>query len=355
MDKEIEQSPITKKLSDELYSLLDTITKGRKNYYYNNAKPDQNSIPLIISNCSTKNAAISFGLNLIPGPWGLLAIVPELTVVLRNQLIMLYDIAVAYNKEKYITKELLLGILLSAFGSGTLGLITMQGSKVLVKRVSLRVFQKLVAFLAGKITQSALKIFFGKFLPLLGAALLATWTRYMTRKIGNAAIEILSKDIELVNEDEVNEKEKSESILNNIKTETPNNITVEYNKENQHYNLTGYNISKERIISLINLMNIDGSASPNEEEFIRKVISDSNFNDSIKTKFLELLKNKMPIDNQNFKFTINDTSELNAIIIDLVTLAKRDGEIKESEKEYILQIAKELGASEKDVDDLILQ
>ncbi|MGB9739315.1 hypothetical protein [Chloroflexus sp.] len=68
--------------------------------------------------------AISGGLGLIPGSFGLLAVVPEIGLIIRNQVAMLYDIGMAYGKDNVITVELLLGIFGSALGAGGISLLT---------------------------------------------------------------------------------------------------------------------------------------------------------------------------------------------------------------------------------------
>ena len=55
-------------------------------------------------------------------------------------------------ENKVLSKELLAGVLLTAMGAGAGSLLVMQGSKVLVKRVALRQFQKIITLLAGKVT-----------------------------------------------------------------------------------------------------------------------------------------------------------------------------------------------------------
>jgi hypothetical protein len=77
----------------------------------------------------------------VPGPWGLVGIVPELTLIFRNQLMLIFDVGMAYGKSEVLRKELLAGVLLDAFGIGAGSLLVMQGSKLIVKRDSLRVFQ----------------------------------------------------------------------------------------------------------------------------------------------------------------------------------------------------------------------
>ena len=123
----------------------------------------------------------------MPGPLGMLAVVPEIALIMRNQIAMIYDIAVAHGKEDAIEKELLASVFLAAMETSAGGLLVMHGSKVLVKRSSLRVFQKIVAILAGKMTQKALKAAISKWVPIVGAAFMAWLSNHLTRNIGRKA------------------------------------------------------------------------------------------------------------------------------------------------------------------------
>lgn len=183
-------------MTEGLNMAFDSVIKNRKGYFEENPEKRPTSIKRIISSCVRNNAAISGGANLIPGPWGMLAVAPELTLVIRNQIQMIYDVGAAKGKEGDISKELLIGIFLTAVGSSAGSLLTVQGSKVLVRRAALRTLQKVIAMLGGRVTQQAVKSVVGKWVPIVGAAALATWTGYMTRNIGLKADEIFSLDIE---------------------------------------------------------------------------------------------------------------------------------------------------------------
>ena len=113
-----------------------------------------------------------------------------------HQIQMVYDIGVANGKQAQITKELLIGIFITAAGSSAGSMITIQGGKILVRRASLRVIQKLVAMLGGRITQQAAKSAISKWVPIIGAGAMATWTGYMTNNIGKKADELFKLDIE---------------------------------------------------------------------------------------------------------------------------------------------------------------
>lgn len=163
-------------------------------------------VDALIARCARDNATISGAAGLVPGPWGMVAVVPEIAAVIKNQIEMVYDIGVAYGKEDQITKELLAGIVMSAIGSSAASLLVMHGSKVLVKQSSLRVFQKIVSMLAGKVTQQAIKASISKWLPIVGAAFMAWLSAHLTNKIGKLADEVFSKEIEIT-DTEVSEAE----------------------------------------------------------------------------------------------------------------------------------------------------
>ena len=190
------------KLAEKMMGVFELVVSDRSGHFAKHPDeiPDKKSVPSIINSYSLTNAAISGSLSLVPGPWGMVAVIPEIAAVVRNQLAMIYDVGMAYGKSKVLSKELLAGVLLTALGSSAGSLLVLQGSKVLVKRVSLRVFQKLIVILAGRITQQALKSAISKWLPVVGAAAMAVWSNYLTRQVGKKAIEIFEKEIVLSEE-----------------------------------------------------------------------------------------------------------------------------------------------------------
>jgi len=187
--KELENT-LQNKLAEKMMGVFELVVSDRSGHFAKHPDkiPDKESAPSIINSYSLKNTAISGGASLVPGPWGMIAVVPEIAAVIRNQLAMIYDIGMAYGKSKVMNKELLAGVLVTAMGSSAGSLLVMQGSKVLVKRVALRVFQKIVVLLAGKITQQALKSAISKWLPIVGPAAMAAWSNYLTRQVGKTLV-----------------------------------------------------------------------------------------------------------------------------------------------------------------------
>lgn len=138
------------KLAEKMMGVFELVVSDRSGHFAKHPDeiPDKKSVPSIINSYSVKNAAISGGASLVPGPWGMLAVIPEIAIVIRNQLAMIYDVGMAYGKSKVLTKELLAGILITAMGASAGSLLIMQGSKVLVKRVALRAFQRIIGIIS---------------------------------------------------------------------------------------------------------------------------------------------------------------------------------------------------------------
>lgn len=193
-----EESGDSGALHSALNSAFDYVIENRSDYYRKNPSnlPQLNSVSGLISSYTRNNAAISGGASLIPGPWGMAAVIPELTLVIRNQIQMVYDIGVANGKQAQLTKELLIGIFLTAMGSSAGSLLTIHGGKILVRRASLQVIQKIIAMLGGRVTQQVIKSSVSKWLPVVGAGAMAAWTGYMTKNIGEKANGLFKLEIE---------------------------------------------------------------------------------------------------------------------------------------------------------------
>ncbi len=332
MSEENKKEEMSSILQDKMEGLFDAVIQGRKEYYQDNQVPTKNEIEGIVSKYGYLNAGVSGTIGLIPGPWGMAAAIPEVIAVINNQLKMIYDIGMAYGKEDVLTKELLMAIFATGMGSGGIGLLSIHGSKVLVKRASLRILQKIIEFLGGKITQKVLKSMIAKWLPFVGAAGMAAWSKYSTTKIGEYAKEILSKEIEF----DSNELTETDIVIEDaIVIDEVENITIE-----------------AKINALINLMKADNRIHEKEVEYIDTLIEKSNLDDSINSKLKENMKSTeiIKVDYNLFK---DDPSESVGLISDLISLAKRDGEFHIKEKIFVKQVGKTLNYSENDLNEMM--
>lgn len=314
------QAEITKGLT-EVFGLVHT---ERVKYYASGKnKPSKKSIDTIISNYTNANTLITGGISLVPGPLGMAAAVPELILIIRNQLSMCYDIAIAYGKEDQISKELLLAVLVSASGMIDLGLLKVDGQKITVQRLSLRIMQKVIIVLGEKIAQRAIRSMLSKWVPGLGAAAMALWARLETKSMAKKAKEIFSKEIEYTAE----ETDKDITLL-----------LVDPLRMDKEFLL-------DKLKLLINMMRIDGKMHLEELEFIKLVAACDNLQGA---ELEKLLTRKRPKSGFKVKLRRYAKSPLKAtaIVVELAALAKSDDKMNIQEKSYLKWICLRLGVDE---------
>lgn len=337
-NKEIENT-IQNKLAEKMMGVFELVVSDRSGYFAKNPDkiPDKKSVPSIINSYSVTNAAISGGASLIPGPWGMVAVIPEIAAVIRNQLAMIYDIGMAYGKSKVLNKELLAGILITAMGASAGSLLIMQGSKVLVKRVALRVFQRIIALLAGKITQQALKSTISKWLPIVGPAAMAIWSNYLTQQVGKKAIEIFEKEIVL-------SEETIEEVPPEIESLSVRTANI------SHSSTASISPDLSKVQTLINLIKVDGTIKAEEYEYAQTIINNADLTENEKANLMQAIdkSGKFVVDYSAFASSPDDAIGL---LVDMVTLAKRDGTFHITEKMFVKQVGKLLGFSDDDIDE----
>jgi len=333
------ENTLQNKLAEKMMGVFDLVVSDRSGHFAKHPDeiPDKKSVPSIINSYSLTNAAISGGASLVPGPWGMVAVIPEIAAVIRNQLAMIYDVGMAYGKSKVLTKELLAGILITAMGASAGSLLIMQGSKVLVKRVALRVFQRIIAMLAGKVTQQALKSVISKWLPIVGPAAMAAWSNYLTRQVGKKAIEIFEKEI--VISEEVVEEMPLETESVSVRT-AATSLTA----------TPGISPDMPKVQTLVNLMKVDGAINAEEREYVQTIIDNADLTESERADLTQAIdkSGKFVVDYSAFASSPDDAIGL---LVDMVALAKRDGSFHITEKMFVKQIGKLLGFSDSDIDE----
>ena len=327
------------KLAEKMMGVFELVVSDRSGHFAKHPDkiPDKKSVPSIINSYSVTNAAISGGAGLVPGPWGMVAVIPEIAAVIRNQLAMIYDVGMAYGKSKVLNKELLAGVLLTAIGSSAGSLLVMQGSKVLVKRVALRAFQKIIVMLAGRITQQAIKSAISKWLPGVGAVAMAVWSNYLTRQIGKKAIEIFEKEIVL-----------SEEVVEEVPLEVipTGPIVATVNRASDSSVIP----DMPKVQTFINLMKVDGTVKSEERDYLQTIIGNADLTESEKAGLTQAIDTggKFAVDYSAFASSPDDAIGL---LVNLITLAKRDGTFHITEKMFIKQVGKLLGFSDTDIDE----
>ena len=201
--REAQIAELAKKLAAALQDAFEQTVTSRREHF--EAHPDQRPSVLdaegIIDRYANQNFLVAGAANLIPGPLGMLAALPELTLILRHQIQMIYDLGVAHGKESQMTPTVLLGVFASSLGEGAVGLASVEGRNLLIKRASLRVMQGMLQWIATKVSQRLIKHLLAKWVPVAGAVVIAVWSRKNTAEIGERAKTMLQYDITLSDEE----------------------------------------------------------------------------------------------------------------------------------------------------------
>jgi len=175
--------------------LLDVILSIPKSQEQTSPAPEVRATELINKACRT-TAGISGGAALVPGPIGLLTILPDMYAIWRVQSQLVADIAATHGKSGALTKEQMIWCLFKHSAAHVAGDFVVQvGERYIVHPRSLRLMQKAVNLLGIKIAQRVLGKSVARYLPVLGAAAVARYAYVDTKKVGLAANALFSKEI----------------------------------------------------------------------------------------------------------------------------------------------------------------
>lgn len=152
----------------------------------------------IANTAAAKAALIAGGLALPPGPLGFATILPDLIAIWKLQGQMVADVAGAFGKTAFLTREQMIYCLFKhAAAQLVRDLVTRVGERFLIRRVSLRAMQQIIQKIAGRVTQRVIGRALSRWLPIIGALGVGAYAFYDTAQVGKTAIELFQKDLEL--------------------------------------------------------------------------------------------------------------------------------------------------------------
>jgi|ERR1035437_3987818 uncharacterized tellurite resistance protein B-like protein len=321
------------KIAELILSTVQSVIERRSKYYYDPAhsKPRLEDIPRIIEHCAVLNAIISGSLAIIPGWGSAVASLPELVVLFKNQSEMIYDIGVAHNQESKISSELVLQILISSVSPMGYELGMVQGGKFLIKRSSLRVMQSICKAFGARVLQQTIKSALPRMIPIVGSAILGSWSHFTTKKIGKEAINIFEKEII---------EETSPSQEPNI----PDPSEEEIQREEDAFFARNVN-------TYFAVMMADGLRKEEEIKYILAALDDQNIPTTDKEAIASQLRSGdfAPFDIQSAKDEGKDSCV--KLMTHLVGIAKSDAEFHPKERELIQSIGHDLGFSDQDIQE----
>ena len=142
-----------------------------------------------------KAAGISGTLALPPGPIGLVTVIPDLVAIWHVQRQMVADIAAAFGKTAYLGREQMLYCLFKHTASHAVErLVVSVGSRVLVRRVSLRAIQRILRRLGIVITQRVVGRAISRWIPFIGAGAIAAYAYYDTANVAKTTVALFEKE-----------------------------------------------------------------------------------------------------------------------------------------------------------------
>ena len=143
-------------------------------------------------------AACSATLALPPGPLGIITILPDLKIIWGIQQQLVVDIAACYGKSTTVTKEVMIYCLFRhAAAILVRDLIVRVGERLFVRRVALRTIQALLGRIGIRLTQKLIGSTVSRWIPLVGAAGIGTYSYFDTQAVAKTAIELFSGDVQI--------------------------------------------------------------------------------------------------------------------------------------------------------------
>ncbi len=145
---------------------------------------------------AVKAAVTSGSLALPAGPLGWFTLLPDLVTIWKIQAQMVADIAGAFGKQAYLTREQMLYCLFRhAAAQVVRDLVTRVGGRVLIRRASLSALEAVARRIGVRITQRTLGKGVSRWVPVVGALGMAGYAYYDTGQVANTAIDLFGQEI----------------------------------------------------------------------------------------------------------------------------------------------------------------
>jgi len=152
----------------------------------------------IVRMAGLKAGALSAGLAIPPGPAGMLTVIPDLIQVWHIQRQMVSDIAACYGKSAQLNQQMMVYCLFR-HGAAMLArdVLVRVGERMILKRGSLRMMQKVLQRVSIKMTQKAIGKSISRWVPVVGPIAVGGYSMIDTRAVGKTAIETFRREIEI--------------------------------------------------------------------------------------------------------------------------------------------------------------
>lgn len=185
----------TRQLRLQLFDIISRVPPPRET-----ASDDPHARAQAIANESAWLAAkVSGTLALPPGPLGLATVLPDLVAVWKIQSAMVGSIAAAFGQTGALGRESLIYCLFRHGGAALVrDVVVRLGDRYLVRGASAAALQVLLRQLGLRVSQRAISHAAARFVPLAGAAAMAGYAYFDTKRVAATATEFFARQIEFV-------------------------------------------------------------------------------------------------------------------------------------------------------------
>jgi hypothetical protein len=145
---------------------------------------------------SSHAATVSGTLALLPGPLGIITILPDLRTIWKIQRQLVSDIAAAYGKTAQLGRAQMIYCLFKhAASQAVRDLVVRVGERVLVRRATLRVIRRILRRVGVAVTRRVAGRAVARWLPLVGAVGIGAYAFYDTARVGKTAMAFFEQEI----------------------------------------------------------------------------------------------------------------------------------------------------------------
>ena len=131
------------------------------------------------------------------GALAILTLLPDIVAVWKIQAQLVADIAAVSGKSKQLTRETLLYCLFGQEAFASEDLVVRIGQRFVVRRSSQKMFETFLGKLGLRIGRNLLGERVARWIPFVGAAVIARYSFNDTKKVGQTARELFSSAIEI--------------------------------------------------------------------------------------------------------------------------------------------------------------
>lgn len=181
---------LNEKINQLLLDLFTHLPEPRKNV-------PAGSETQLIKTAALKAAAVSGALSLPAGALAILTLLPDLVAVWKIQAQLVSDLAAAHGKSAQLTRETLLFCLFGKEAFVSEDLVARVGQRYVFRRSSQKVFESFLGKLGLRVGRSLLGERVTRWIPFVGAAVIARYSYSDTVKVGQTARELFSSTIEI--------------------------------------------------------------------------------------------------------------------------------------------------------------